>query len=76
MSVEDEDWVGAVMFTMKLKDITNVILPGSLWVSREAGIRGKVRWSSPTQTMFEFRDGPDASRLYKTDRFLELFKEV
>ena len=29
-----------------------------------------------TQTMFEFREGLDASRLYETDSFLRLFKEV
>lgn len=76
MNVEDDDWVEAVMSTMKLPDASNVILPGSLWVSRETGRRGKVRWSTLTQTMFEFREGLDASRLYKTDRFLRLFKEA
>jgi hypothetical protein len=76
VSVEDEGWVEAVMSTMKLPDVSNVILPGSLWVSRETGRRGKVRWSTPTQTMFEFREGLDASRLYETDSFLRLFKEV
>ena len=76
MNVEDDGWVEAVMSTMRLPDVSSVILPCSLWVSRETGRRGKVRWSTPTQTMFEFREGLDASRLYKTDRFLELFKEV
>lgn len=76
MSVEDADWVDAVMSTMKMPDVSSLILPGSLWVSKRNGRRGKVRWSNPSETLFTFADGATSQCLYKTDKFLALYDEV